>query len=159
MRTFLLLLVLSSQLTFAQKTFFGNIKDAATGESLPAANIQIEGTLKGVIASREGKYSIQVDRLPATLIIRYIGYESAKVVVTEAASSEQNITLKPAPIEMEALVVMGEDPGMRIMRNVIAKKKSWHNRIQNFQADAYMRSVIENDSGIVVISEVLADVF
>lgn len=149
----------SSNYVMAQKSFYGIVKDSVTGENLPAANIQIEGTLKGVIASREGKYSIGVDRLPATLIVRYIGYESAKIVITEASSSEQNIFLKPAPIEMEALVVMGEDPGMRIMRNVIAKKKSWHAKIQNFRADTYMRSSIENDSGIVMISEVLAETY
>lgn len=144
---------------FAQKSVFGIVKDSVTGENLPAANLQIEGTLKGVIASREGKYSIKIDELPANLIVRYIGYESKKISITSASDNEQNIFLKPSPIEMEALVVLGEDPGMRIMRNVIAKKKLWHAEIQNFRADAYTRSLIENDSGIVVISEILAETY
>ena len=153
-------LILScSVMVNAQKIISGIVRDSITGESLPAANIQIEGTLKGVIASREGRYSISVERLPATLIVRYIGYDSKKINITLASASEQDIFLNPAPIEMEALVVLGEDPGIRIMRNVIAKKKLWHKQIQNFQADAYMRSVIENDSGIVMISEVLAETF
>ncbi|MBL7995063.1 carboxypeptidase-like regulatory domain-containing protein, partial [bacterium] len=159
MKKILMLLILSAQLSFAQKTIFGVVKDAATGEILPAANIQIDGTLNGVIASREGRYSIKVENFPATLIVRYIGYESKKIVINASAESEQNIKLNPAPIEMEALVVLGEDPGMRIMRNVITKKKSWHALIQNFRADAYMRSAIENDSGIVMISEVLAETY
>lgn len=159
MRIVLLLFIFLTQNLFAQKTIYGVIKDSTTGEALPAANIQIEGTLKGVIASREGKFSITTDHLPATLLIRYIGYESKKVLITGSSSNEQNISLNPSPIEMEALIVMGEDPGVRIMRNVIAKKKSWYKKIQNFQADAYMRSVLENDSGIVMISEVLAEIF
>ncbi len=159
MRYIWILLLLSSQSLFAQKTFNGTITDASSGEALPAANIQIEGTLKGIIANRSGQYSIQVDRLPATLIVRYIGYESAKIYLTETSSTEQNILLKPAPIEMEALVVTGEDPGVRVMRNVIAKKRSWFGRIKSFKADAYMRMSLENDSGIVMMSEVLADVF
>ena len=159
MKKIVLLLFLFTQPSFAQKIISGVVKDAATGENLPAANIQIEGTLKGVIASREGKYSINVEHVPATLVVRYIGYESKKITITSSSAGEQDISLNQSPIEMEALVVLGEDPGMRIMRNVIAKKKSWHKKIQNFSADTYMRSVIENDSGIVMISEVLAETY
>ena len=155
----LIFLLLLSSLSYAQKNITGAITDKSNGEPLPSANIQIEGTLRGVVASVEGRYALRIESLPATIVVRYIGYESQKLVITENSPSEQNISLTPSSVQMEEMIVIGEDPGIRIMRNVIAKKKRWHKLINNFKADGYNRMVMENDSGIVMISESLADTY
>ena len=54
----------------------GTVTDAATGQPLPAATVQLAGTYRGTIANDEGEYSLKVQQLPATLKVSYIGYVS-----------------------------------------------------------------------------------
>lgn len=144
---------------FAQKTITGNITDESSGDFLPSANIQIEGTLQGTISNDQGQFQIKMDQMPATLIIRYIGYEIKKVVITDNSSSHIAIKLKPSSIDMEGVVVLGEDPAVKLLRGVIEKKKRWHKLIQNFHAESYARFSMENDSGIVMVGEMLSETY
>ena len=143
----------------AQKMLHGLVSDSETGEGLPAANIQIEGTYQGCISSREGRYSLRVDVLPTTVIFRYIGYHPVRVSVDQDSPDQLDIQLIPAPFESEAIVVTGEDPGMRLMRGVIEKKRQWLDSIQSFEAEAYSRQVLANDTGIAMITELLATAY
>jgi hypothetical protein len=142
----------------AQTTITGTVRDASSGEPLPAANLQIEGSYKGAITNKAGRYVLKIDTLPATVLVRYIGYESYRLAITRNAVPTQDIGLTPAPIQMEGVVITGEDPAIQIMRNVIRKKQRWHGRLANFKANIYSRIVMENDSGIVMISESLGDI-
>ena len=72
----------------AQKLIRGQTLDAATGEALPAANVQVEGTYRGTISNADGVYEIQLDQLPATLIVRFIGYKTAYRTITEDDEEE-----------------------------------------------------------------------
>ncbi len=57
----------------------GQVLDAQTGESLPSANIRIEGTFRGTITNADGVFEIAIEETPAELAFRYIGYESQKL--------------------------------------------------------------------------------
>lgn len=152
-----ILLFVSSAL--AQTTITGYVRDAANGDALPAANLQIEGTYQGAITNREGRYILKIEHLPAVILIRYIGYESKRITINSDFSSQVDIELKPSPIEMQNVVITGEDPAVFLMRNVIAKKQRWFGKLKNFKADVYSRLSLENDSGIVMLSESLGDMY
>jgi len=91
--------------------------------------------------------------------VSYIGYESKQLTISKSNPSIQNILLKPIILESEAIVVTAEDPAMGIMREVIKRKKIWRDNLNTFQANAYSRLVLENDSGIVSISESISEAF
>ncbi|MEJ2053150.1 MAG: DUF5686 family protein [Calditrichaceae bacterium] len=137
----------------AQHVIKGYITDSETGESLPAANLQIEGTLSGAITNQEGKFLLELKSLPASVLISYIGYESKRIDITDDENNMLKIKLKPVILEMDAIEVSAEDPAMNIMRKVIKKKQEWIKKLKTYQADAYSRIVLENDSGIVSIEE------
>lgn len=155
----LCLLILSISSAFAQSTITGYVRDASSGEALPAASLQIEGTYQGAITNREGRYILKIERLPSVILIRYIGYESKRVTINSDFPSQMDIELKPSPIEMQNVVITGEDPAIILMRNVIAKKQRWFGKLKNFKADMYSRLSLENDSGIVMLSESLGDMY
>ncbi len=143
----------------AQKVIEGMIRDRETGQALPAANIQIEGTLSGTISNEQGVYILKLEKLPATILVSYIGYASERVTVTEESSRRQDIFLTPISYQLEPIIVTDEDPAVRIMREVIRRKKEWRANLQSYQANAYTRVVLENDTSITSIMESISIAF
>jgi hypothetical protein len=144
---------------FAQKIVRGHVEDAKTGESLPATNIQIEGTYQGTISNQDGDFSIPVETIPSNLMISYIGYESQKVRIDSGTPRKLRIRLNPIILEMDPIVISAEDPAMAIMRKVIRRKLEWRAKLNTYRAEAYSRLIFENDSGIVSIAESLSETF
>ena len=143
----------------AQKIISGIIQDQESRQFLPAANIQIEGTLKGTISNEQGVYILRLDNLPATILISYIGYASKRQIIYENSPGEQNIFLQPISYQLEPIIVTGEDPAVRIMREVIRRKQIWRADLNTFQAEAYTRLVLENDTSITSIMESISNAF
>lgn len=142
----------------AQLTIHGTVRDMETGQPLSYTNIQIEGTYQGTITNDDGKYTLKIRNIPATLIFRFIGYESKRVTITENSSPEQNVLLKPTVIRLPTIVVTGEDPAVGIMSKVIEKKKQWRSQLKSYKAEAYTRVGLENDTSIVSIAESTSDI-
>ncbi|GAB5537254.1 MAG: hypothetical protein Rubg2KO_35030 [Rubricoccaceae bacterium] len=58
----------------------GTVTDAATGESIPGANVRIDGTTQGASTNFDGEYVIIGVRPDVyTLVVSYIGYQSQNV--------------------------------------------------------------------------------
>ena len=140
------------------KALRGAVRDAETNDPLPAATVQVEGTFRGTIANAEGRYELRVDSLPATIVVRHIGYETLRRPLTAASAARQDVALQPATLEMDALVVAGET-GASILRKVIARKQARRARLRTYAADAYNRFTLSNDTGIVSIAESLTRLF
>lgn len=140
---------------FAQKTVRGVVTDAETGETLPSTNISIEETYRGTITNQEGRYSLTIadSLLPARLRVRFLGYETEYRTITRESAEVQDFRLRPAVQELGEIVVSGEDPAIRIMREVIRRKQVWREKLETYRAEAYTRQTLSNDTSIVMISE------
>lgn len=138
---------------YAQQRVQGTVLDAATGESLPGATVQIEGTFTGTVANAVGRFSLGVSAFPVSIVTRFIGYESDRRQLQTASSDLIDIHLVPVAIPLPEITVSGEDPAIGIMRRVIEEKARWRNSFDTYKVDAYNRFRLENDSGIVSIWE------
>lgn len=136
----------------------GTVLDASTGVPLPAANVHIEGTYQGTITNDEGRFRLPVDPRPATLVVRFIGYETARVAV-EADTRTVEVRLAPVTYELDEVVVTDEDPALNIMRKVIERKQGWRDALETYRADAYNRFTLSNDTGIVSVIESVSRTF
>lgn len=143
----------------AQTRVSGTVRDAATGEPLPAANLQIDGTYQGTITNDNGRYTLDFESLPATLVVSYIGYATERVSITSPSATARDIALTPIAYELEPITVTGEDPAVGIMREVIRRKQEWRRTLDTYRADAYTRQQLSNDSGIVSIMESVSTTF
>jgi len=145
----------------AQKTISGTVYDAENGETLPSANISVEGTYRGTISNRSGAYTLSIpdSLLPATVTVRYIGFESEQRVIDASSSNRQDFRLQPSVTEMEAITVTDEDPAIRIMREVIERKQQWRKKLETYKAEAYTRQTLSNDTSIVMITESVSTAF
>ncbi|MCW9705236.1 DUF5686 and carboxypeptidase-like regulatory domain-containing protein [Fodinibius salsisoli] len=155
------ILCLITTSVFAQKVIRGTLTDAKTGETLPSANISIENTYRGTISNENGNYSLVIPDtlLPATIQLRYIGYQTRSITITASSATQQDIALMPSVTEMEAITVTDEDPGMRIMREVIRRKQQWRQQLDTYSAEAYTRQTLANDTSIVSITESASQVY
>ena len=153
--------LLQSSLLETPKSIRGYIKDADTGTALPAATIQVIDDFKGftgTIANEDGTYSLPLRALPAVLKITCIGYRSEELLVADPAMEELNIQLKPAPIQMDAVVVRAENSGAAIMSKVLEHKKKWRS-MKSYRAEAYERQHLQKDTSIVAVREYVMQVF
>ncbi len=136
----------------------GTVTDAATGQPLPAATVQLAGTYRGTIANDEGEYSLKVQQLPATLKVTYIGYVSQDRALTTPAE-RVDFVLTPVPFLFDPIVVTAETSAEGIMRQVIRRKQAWRPSLASYQAQAYTRRVLENEEGIVMIGELASEIY
>ncbi len=90
---FVLLLTLTSSLTYSQSVLTGFIKD---GKGLPveAASIKVKGTSIFTVADVKGRFSIPApNELPFTLLISSSGYYPSELEVSTLKDSVLNIIL------------------------------------------------------------------
>ncbi len=143
---------------YGQYQITGKVIDSETGEPLPAAHVIIKDTYKGTITNADGEFSLGVSELPVTLVARFIGFESQEKVVSNK-SNPANFVLKPSVADMGEIVVTGEDPAIAIMREVIRRKKIWRANLETYQAEAYTRQQLKNDTSIVSITESISTAY
>lgn len=144
-----LLLVLGSVLP----TVEGMVTDAETGEPLVGATIQVRDTWKGTMANRDGRFVLTVRSFPVEIEVRHIGYLTARMVVENELRGPVAVRMQPSSIQMPVLEITAEDPAIRIMRQVIARKQETQRDLETWTGNAYNRFRLENDTGIVSIWE------
>lgn len=105
-----LMLALPMSGVLANGTVSGKIKDAATGESIPAVAVMVEGTNRGAAANVEGFFSIPNLTAGAyTLIFNSLGYErhSKEIVVVDGENQNLTILMHDAALQGEEVEIIG----------------------------------------------------
>lgn len=91
---------------FAQeKTVSGTVMDGATGETLPGANVSVQGTQTGTTTDAQGQYELTVPGPSVTLVFSFIGYKTKQIQVGDKTTI--NVTLQEEVGKLEEVVVTG----------------------------------------------------
>ena len=101
----LIVLCAGSLLAVAQVTLRGQVTDE-TGETLIGASVLVEGTGTGNVTDFDGNFELEVDAVPVTLVVSYVGYASSTVVV-ENVNEVINVVLGDNATEIVEVVVKG----------------------------------------------------
>ena len=80
----------------------GSVVDE-TGESVIGANVLVKGTTNGCTTDLDGHFSLDVDHLPVTLIVSYVGYLRQEVISAKMVKVE----MVPDNNLMDEVVVTG----------------------------------------------------
>lgn len=94
-----------ANITYAQETVTGTVKDAATGQAMIGVNILVKGTTIGTATNSEGHYSLDVPSLQDTLRFSFIGYKTQ--IVPIKGRTTINIALKSQIVGGQQIVVVG----------------------------------------------------
>ena len=130
----------------------GRILDAATGQGIAEAGVQVVGTTIGLQSGLEGRFTIA--RVPAgtvTLQIRRIGYSPKTVtglVVPTNGTIEQNITLSAANVQLTAVSVTASSERGTV-NEALNQQKNATNVVNAITAEQIARSP-DSDAGQAV---------
>ncbi|MFV5687288.1 SusC/RagA family TonB-linked outer membrane protein [Flavobacterium sp. ZT3R25] len=129
-----------------QSKLDGTVIEAITNQPVIGASVTIKGTTHGVTTDTEGKFYFQTgQKFPYTLIVSYIGYKKAEVVVN---GNPVIISIKEDIQELNELVVVGYGTQKRkdITGSVSSVPKTNLNQVTS-SADNLLRGAV---SGVVV---------
>lgn len=91
------------------QTLSGVVTDRATGETLPGANIIVQGTTQGTVTDLDGQYSLSLEPGSFTITFRFLGYASQSIEVSLASGEQllRNVQLAPEVSSFDEVVVVG----------------------------------------------------
>lgn len=104
---FMLLLLLSPTLLWAQHTVSGTITDQSTGETLIGATVLDTRSGKGTITNSNGRYTLTLKGNEALLRITFVGYEPIYDTVPLTGNPSRNYNLRPS-ITLNEVVITAE---------------------------------------------------
>jgi len=131
----------------------GTVTDSATGAALMAANIRLNGTTRGTITNSRGAFVLSADSAGQSFTVSYLGYEPETTSVSATTASAVSIRLKASPIRIPEVVVLAEDPALEIIRQAIAHKRVWMEKLKTYSFEAFTRQVLRHDTAIASITE------
>lgn len=144
----------------AVSTISGFVYDQENGESLIGANIYLEGTASGASSNRNGYYVIpDVEPGQYILICQYIGYRIFKQKITVARDEDLrvNITMEPAYIEAEEIVIVADSlrPAERLFNRPISQMgiSPWEIRQIPQVAESDLMRTLQTLPGILPVSD------
>jgi len=120
---FLCLLCFPLPLISQEFTVSGRVCDSATLEPLAFVNIVINNGRQGGVSDIDGRFSLRSDEQIRTLGFSYVGYNKRIMPVGKSFSGLQ-VRLSSYETELsEVLIVAGENPALRIIRNAVDNRK------------------------------------
>tara|TARA_B100001173_G_scaffold311918_1_gene330846 strand:+ start:52 stop:2505 length:2454 start_codon:yes stop_codon:yes gene_type:complete len=142
MRLLILALFILSKTTFSQEV---RGKIMHKNEALPFANIYVVRTSNGTFANSQGEFSIMVNSLKDTLIIRSNGYKNKKIVANKLLI-DRIISLDKAYQSLDVVTVSNkQDLAKSIIKKVISSRKINNNDKNFFSANLYTKSTISKE--------------
>ncbi|HBZ38358.1 MAG TPA: SusC/RagA family TonB-linked outer membrane protein, partial [Balneola sp.] len=84
----------------------GVVKDAETGETLPAVSVFIKGTSIGTTSNSEGEFELTVPDNSEILAFRYVGYKELEIPITGNMRNLE-VEMEPDVLIFEDVVVVG----------------------------------------------------
>ncbi len=117
----------------------GKVSDE-NGEPLPFASVYVRNSTNGTVANAEGKYQLTAPQGKQEIVFQYIGYKQKVETVTVGDRPLRLDTrMSPANLEIGEVVITTEDPAYKIMREAIAKRKYYRNKIGSSSYDTYIK--------------------
>ena len=109
LKSFLILLLFSVVLASsasAQRRVSGRVTDQVSGQGVPGAAIQVQGTAIGTTAADDGTFAIQVPDAPLVLIVRRIGYQRREIPLP-VGEARADVILRRDVLQLETQVTTG----------------------------------------------------
>ena len=149
--------LIAPEQVMGQRLFRGVVMDNDSGETLPSVTLFVEQTATGTTTNAVGMFELSILALPATIVVRHIGYETMRIQVDERVSANLTVRLVPIAYELEELVVTDEDPAYNIMRKVIERKQKDREMLTAYSAESYTRFMLYSEFDLAQMKETIAN--
>jgi len=113
----------------AQSVITGKVVDNDTKEAVPGVSIVVKGTDQGSFTDSNGKFSVKIQSLPATLVFSFIGFETYEQEVSSA--QDISVELKSGPIFLDEIVVAASRSEQRKLESPVTIERLGSKEIAN----------------------------
>lgn len=150
------LIIFVSKFAFSQTVEInGKVMDQETQSPLPYATILLSGTNKGTVSNSNGEFSFKLQPGKYILVTRYVGYKNDSTQIILPDRKQLEINLIKQPILFPEVVVTGEDPAYRIIREAIERKRINKKGLENFEYSAYSKNIMKSAGEIALVEETI----
>ena len=150
LRLFSLLLLLTlPALLRSQNAYLisGKVYDSTHSQVLAGASVKVKGSSKGTASKPDGSFELKVSqKLPITLLITYVGYNSQEFVVSDNAAAV-NISLHTEDIYANQVVVTASRVPESILKSPVAIEKLSLRALKESPAPSFY-DALENVKGV-----------
>lgn len=98
-----LMLFMSLQVVFAQRTITGKVTSAEDSTSIPGATVLVKGTTVGAITDADGRYMLTVPKDKNVIVVSFVGMKSQEITLGDGTVF--NVVLASTVQELEGVVV------------------------------------------------------
>ena len=144
---YIILSIISINLSFAQKSIKGKIYDAHTKEPIVGATVKAENTSVGAITDISGVFDLKANA--TKLVITNIGYETKTIDVVGGKSL--SISLETASEDLQTIVVTGNREASLRTETPIAISKLTPKQIDEAKATS-VYEVINKTPGVMMVN-------
>lgn len=132
-------------------TLKGTVRDGATKETLAAVSVVIKNTTEGTYTDDKGHFSLSTNqKLPITLEISSIGFESQTLVITDAKPSIEVNLVTLTGLGQEVVVSATRTPA-RILESPVSVERLGIKELRNAPSANYYDNV-KNLKGVDVVT-------
>lgn len=113
-------------------------------QPVPFAVIMVEGTEIVTASNEKGKYELDLPEGSYTLTVTAMEYASVSKTITvadELLIVDFDLNIQVFSID-SVVITAGEDLGVRIMRQVIAKRKEHAQKMKSLESDVYLKGAL-----------------
>ncbi|MDB5252989.1 MAG: TonB-dependent receptor [Flaviaesturariibacter sp.] len=115
------------------------VRNISSQEVTPAVSIMVKGSTQGAFTDENGNFKINVSRLPVTLIVSSVGFETKEVTVTSA--SDNMIDVVPSSALGQEVVVSATRSPERILESPVTVEKMNSITLRNVPSPSYYESI------------------
>jgi len=137
--------------TQRQSAIVGSVRHATTGEPVPYATVRMLAIRRAAISDRAGAFSIRLSPderalvIGSRIVVSCVGFKTDTVVIANLDSAIV-VQLNERSFEGAEVVVRAEDPAVRIMRQVIARRTRQEDSLSSYQYRLYSKIVVNTDT-------------
>ena len=156
MKHFISGILFSSLFLFVQCQWSGQISDSQSNELLAGASITLysNGKISGLVANKEGMFSIAKEKLYDSIRISMIGYHSKIIYSKHFSLNDQlKIKLELAPAELGEVIVKRVSALDIIHRTIVAIPS--FQPIDNFENTGFYREIIKDKESYFSVAEAI----
>ncbi|TCZ73867.1 TonB-dependent receptor [Flaviaesturariibacter aridisoli] len=138
--TSLVAVLFSLSVSAQNVTVTGKVKNNNSKENVPAVSVTVKGASQGAYTDDNGNFRLTVNKLPVTLIVSSVGFESREVTVS-SASQALDIDLMPASVLGQEVVVSATRAPERILETPVTIERLGSTTLRNVPAPSYFEAI------------------
>ncbi|GAA4329444.1 hypothetical protein GCM10023184_19970 [Flaviaesturariibacter amylovorans] len=121
-------------------TLTGKVKNTASNENVPAVSVTVKGGAQGAYTDDNGNFRITVNKLPVTLIVSSVGFDSREITVSTSGASV-DVQLSPASTLGQEVIVSATRSPERILESPVTVEKMNSLTLRNVPAPSYYEAI------------------